>query len=302
MQQSEGGTRPHITEYMEKGYISTPVVEKPHVESKAKAGVTKTLEYAYDDYAVALIAKALNDDSNYDMLMKRTGNYKNLFDVSTGQMRGRLDNGEWVRPFDAEYPYYEYMYREANAWQSTFFAPHDTEGLVGLFANKEACERQLDTLFTKPWNPNHIARNVSSFIGQYCHGNQPDHSTPYVYYFVDKQEKAQRLLNQIMDTLYGMEESGNALCGMDDAGEMSAWYVFNAMGLYTYSPANPEYIVTVPLFDKVELQLNDTTCTISRKNQGEKITAITYDCKIMDGYFISHDQLKQGKELVIVTE
>lgn len=103
-------------------------VENPVTWTVCKAAVTKTLEYSYDDYAVALLADALGDKENRDMLMKRTSNYKNLFDPSTGLMRGRLENGEWITPFDDQYPYYEYMYREANAWQQAFFAPHDTEG------------------------------------------------------------------------------------------------------------------------------------------------------------------------------
>ena len=93
-------------------------------------------------------------------------------------MRGRLENGDWVTPFDPQYPYYEYMYREANARQSSFFAPHDTEGLIKLYPSKAAFEQKLDQLFTIPWNPKHIAMNINSFIGQYCHGNQPDHSFP----------------------------------------------------------------------------------------------------------------------------
>ena len=299
----EGGTRPHIAEYIEKGYISTPDIKDPEVETKAKAGVTKTLEYAYDDYAVALLAKELGDDKNYQLLMKRTGNYKKLFDPSTGLMRGRLENGQWVENFDPQYPYYEYMYREANAWQSTFFAPHDSEGLLALFESSDHFEKQLDMLFSIPWNKNHIARNVSSFIGQYCHGNQPDHSTPYMYYFIGKQEKSQKLLNRLMADFYGMDEYGLALCGMDDAGEMSSWYVFNAIGLYTYSPADAEYIVTVPIFDKVNIQLkDDITCTITKQNSGTKITKITCGNKKVDGYFISHDELMTGKTLNIITE
>src|SRR5690606_11959884 len=190
--------RPHLAEYIAKGYISTPHVENPHVETKAKAGVTKTLEYAYDDYAVALLAKELGDTATYETMMKRAGNFTNLFDSTTGLMRGRLENGAWVEPFDSEYPYYEYMYREANAWQSSFFAPHDTERLVSLYPNKEAFERQLDRLFSIPWNPKHIAWNINSFIGQYCHGNQPDHGFPYLYYWVGKPEKSQAILNEIM--------------------------------------------------------------------------------------------------------
>jgi predicted alpha-1,2-mannosidase len=292
--------RPYLAEYIAKGYISTPVVANPRVETKAKAGVTKTLEYAYDDYAVALLAKAMKDDKNYELMMKRSRNYTNVFDAATGLMRGRMAGGEWVTPFDPEYPYYEYIYREANAWQSSFFAPHDTEGLIKLYPSKDAFEQQLDKLFSIPWNPKHIAMNINSFIGQYCHGNQPDHSFPWLYYWVGKPEKSQAILNKIMQRFYGMD-GGLTLCGMDDAGEMSSWYVFAAIGLYPYSPADPDYIVSVPIFDEVKIKLGDQTFTIAKRNSGAKITEITYDNRKVDGYFISNDELAKGKQLVITT-
>ncbi len=299
----EGGTRPFIKEYMEKGYISDPMVEHPHVETKAKAGVTKTLEYAYDDYALAILAKELGDSAGYRMLMKRTGNYKNMFDPSAGLMRGRLENGEWVKNFNPQYPYYEYMYREANAWQSSFFAPHDTKGLIGLYKNEKEFENKLDSLFSIPWNGNYIARNVSSFIGQYCHGNQPDHSFPYLYYFVGKQEKSQALLNRIMERFYGMGEHGLALCGMDDAGEMSSWYVCCAMGLYPYSPADDDYLVSVPLFDRVDIQLDHGhSFSVLKSGSGTKIRQIALDKRKINGYFVSHKELTEGKELIISVE
>ena len=298
----EGGTRPHIAEYIEKGYISSPVVENPHVESKAKAGVTKTLEFAYDDYAVALLAKELGKEDDYKMLMERTANYKNLFDPSTGLMRGRLENGDWVSNFNPEYPYYEYMYREANAWQSSFFAPHDTKGLIGLYPSTEVFENKLDSLFSIPWNGNYIARNVSSFIGQYCHGNQPDHSFPYLYTFIGKQEKSQVVLDSIMNRFYGMGEHGLGLSGMDDAGEMSSWYVFAAMGFYPYSPADAEYLVSVPLFDAVELDFLDKNLIIQKENSGKKIEDITFNGTKIDGYIISDEMLKAGGKIIIKTE
>lgn len=299
----EGGTRPFIREYMDKGFISDPDIPNPVVETKGKAGVTKTLEYAYDDYSVALLAKELGDEPNYSMLMKRSQNYKNMFDPSTELMRGRLDDGEWVKNFNPQYPYYEYMYREANAWESSFFAPHDTEGLIGLYKSKADFEQHLDSLFTIPWNPNYIADNINSFIGQYCQGNQPDHGFAYLYYFVGKQEKSQAILNTIMSRFYGMGDDGLALSGMDDAGEMSSWYVFNAIGLYPYSPADPRYIVSVPLFDKTTFQLNEgKTLTILKKNSGERITSITYGGRKMDGYFVAHRDLETGQDLVITTK
>ncbi|RXH54092.1 GH92 family glycosyl hydrolase [Granulicella sibirica] len=299
----EGGTRPYIREYMDKGFISDPDVSNPIVETKGKAGVTKTLEYSYDDYSVALLAKELNDQPNYDMLMKRSQNYKHMFDPSTGLMRGRLDNGEWIKNFNPQYPYYEYMYREANAWESSFFAPHDTDGLIGLYKSKADFEQHLDSLFTIPWNPNYIAENINSFIGQYCQGNQPDHSFPFLYYFVGKPEKSQAILNIIMSRFYGMGEQGLALSGMDDAGEMSSWYVFTAIGLYPYSPADPRYIVSVPLFQKTTFRLNEgKTLTILKKNAGERITGITVGGKKVNGYFVDHSELEAGKELVIATQ
>lgn len=296
----EGG-RPHLMEYIAKGYISEMNIKNPKIETVAKAAVTKTLEYAYDDYAVALLAKELGDEENYNMLMKRTGNYKNLFDPSTELMKGRLENGEWVTPFDPEFPYYEYLYREANAWQSSFFAPHDTKGLINLYKSKDDFEKKVDSLFTIPWG-GYEAHNLSGFIGQYCHGNQPDHSFPFLYYFVDKQEKSQVILDSCLNHFYGMGKHQLALAGMDDAGEMSSWYVFNSIGLYTYSPADPSYIISVPLFDKVEFTFGDgTQFSISKKNSGKKITDITYGGKKVDGYFIPHSDLKKGKELVITT-
>lgn len=293
------GGRPYLDEYMERGWIAEKDTTNVPTQDEYKAAVTKTVEYAYDDYATALLARELGDDANYNLLMKRTSNYKNLFDSGTGFWRGRIDNGSWIEDFDPYYPYYAYMYREANAWQSLFFAPHDPEGMIALYPSKEAVEQKLDSLFTEPWR-GYEAHNMTGFIGNYCHGNQPDHSVPYTYYFIDKQEKAQCMLDSIMGHYYDMGADKLAYAGMDDAGEMSAWYVFNAIGLYTYSPADPEYIISVPLFDQVRFTLDDKTrFTIKKNGNGKKITKITYGGKELDGWFISHDQLKEGKELVI---
>jgi predicted alpha-1,2-mannosidase len=298
----EGGSRPYLREYVEKGYVSTPAISHPNVETKARAGVTKTLEYAYDDYAVALLAKALNDPTNYRLLMQRSHNYTNVFDPSVGLMRGRLANGDWVKPFNPQFPYYEYMYREANAWQSSFFAPQDTEGLIKLFPSPAAFEKQLDRLFSIPWNPDYIAMNINTFIGQYCHGNQPDHGFPYLYYFVGKPEKSQAILNEIMNRFYGMGPDGLTLCGMDDCGEMSSWYVFNAMGFYPYSPADPDYLVSVPLFDQVTLRLaGHKPFVIVKPNPGTAIREITDNGQKLDGYLLSDHAIKQGGTLVIKT-
>jgi len=296
--------RLYLDEYKERGWIAENDVKNPTTGTEvdeAKAAVTKTLEYAYDDYAVALLAKELGDTDNYNMLMQRSGNYKNVFDSTTGFMRGRLESGKWVEPFYLDYPYYVFMYREANAWQSTFFAPHDPEGLVRLYPDKNAFEQKLDSLFIVPWG-GYEAYNFTTFIGQYCHGNQPSHGVPYMYYFIGKQEKCQTVLDTIMNYYYNMGKEGLAYAGMDDSGGLSAWYVLNSIGLYTLSPADPEYIVTVPLFDKVVFSLGDTRFIISKRNNGRKITSITYDDQETDGFFISHNDLRRGRELVITTE
>ena len=296
------GGRPYLDEYIKQGWIAEKDTTNVPTWDEYKAAVTKTVEYAYDDYATALLAKELGDTNNYDLLMKRSQNYKNLFDPSTGFWRGRIADGSWIKDFDPYYPYYAYMYREANAWQSLFFAPHDPEGMLALYPSKEAVEQKLDSLFSEPWR-GYEAHNMTGFIGNYCHGNQPDHSVPYTYYFIDKQEKAQCMLDSIMNHYYDMGKDKLAYSGMDDAGEMSAWYVFNAIGLYTYSPADPEYIVTVPLFDKIKFSLGDgSSFTIAKEGNGRKITNISYDGKKIDGWFIPHSLLTQGKQLTITTE
>ncbi len=297
----ENPVRPHILAYIDKGYVPEQDLEHPVLQTVANAAVTKTLEYAYDDYSVALLAKALNDEENYEMLMKRTSNYKNVFDPSTGFMRGRLDNGEWIEKFDPTFVYYEYMYREANAWQSTFFAPHDPQGLIDLYPDRQAFEQKLDELFTTPFKGQE-ADNMSGFIGQYCHGNQPGHNIPWMYTFIDRQEKTQFYLDTIMNYYYDMGKEKLAYAGMDDAGEMSAWYVFTAMGIYPFSPADPEYIISVPLFDRVEFNLGDKVFTIIKKGTGRKIKNITYDNLPINDYFIPHSDLEKGRELIIETE
>ncbi len=299
----EGGTRPYISEYIQKGYISTPQIDSPNVETKAKAAVAKTLEYAFDDYAVAQLAKALHDTANYRIMMERSKNYKNVFDPSTRFMRGRLGNGGWVKNFNPQYPYYEYMYREANAWQVSFFAPQNMPGLVALYGGKKDFEAKLDSFFTMPWNPQYIARNVSGFIGQYCQGNQPDHEAPFSYYFVGKPEKSQKILDNIMQNFYGIGKEGLALSGMDDAGEMSAWYVFSAAGLYPFSSADTNYIVSVPVFDEVKWQANDEKPFIIKKSgNGRLMKTITVNGKNNNGYFVTYDLFKKGGAMEVQTK
>ena len=297
-----GGTRPYLTEYIQKGYVPTTEVANPEVETQGSAGVSKTLEYAYDDYAVAQLAQALHDTANYRVLMARSQNYRNVFDPGTRFMRGRLADGTWVKPFNPEYPYYEYMYREANAWQVSFFAPHDMPGLVALYGGAQPFEAKLDSLFTVPWNPSYMARNVSGFIGQYCHGNQPDHETPFSYYFVGKPAKSQRRLDEIMAKFYGMGPSGYGYAGMDDAGEMSAWYVFSAAGLYPLSAADARYIVTAPVFDEVRWQVaGNKVLTVRKPAPGRNLRAIKVNGASQAGYFVPYALFRSGGEIEVIT-
>jgi predicted alpha-1,2-mannosidase len=297
------GARPFLKEYSEKGYISDPDVANPEVETKGSAGVSKTLEYAYDDYSLAQMAKKLGDTVNYKILMARSKNYKNMFDPTTRFMRGRLQNGDWIKNFNPQYPYYEYMYREANAWQVSFFAPHDMKGLIELYGGSEGFESKLDSFFTVPWNPTYIARNIESFIGQYCHGNQPDHEAPFAYTFIGKPEKSQKILDKIMNTFYGIGADKLALCGMDDAGEMSAWYVFSALGLYPYSATDPEYIVSVPLFDEIKWKTPaGRLITINKPGKGRDLKSIKVNGDKLNGYFVQHELFKSGGTIDLETK
>lgn len=293
------GGRTYGDEYFEKGWISDKDTTDLPYYREFKAGVQKTLEYSYDDYATAQIAKVLGDRDSYELLMKRSQNYRNVWDPSTGFYRGRIDDGSWYADFDPYYPYFQHMWREANAWNVLFYPPHDPEGVISLFPSRKAAEEKLDSLFTEPWRGYEL-ENMTGFIGQYCHGNQPGHNIPWAYYFLGKQEKSQHYLNLIMDRYYDMGAEHLAYAGMDDAGEMSAWYTLTAMGIYTYSPADPEYIVSVPLFDEVDFKLtNGKTFVIRRHGEGEKITRITVGGKKLNGWFLQDADMRAGKALDI---
>lgn len=299
----EGGTRPHIKEYMELGYISEPRIDDPNTESKGKAGVSKTLEFAYDDYSLSLLAEEMDDPEHQKDLLARSKNYKNVFDRKTNFMRGRLANGDWVEPFNPEYPYYEYMYREANAWQVSFFATHDMPGLIDQYGGEEKFEEKLDSLFTYKWNPDYIARNISGFMGQYSQGNQPGHEAPFSYYFIGKPEKSQAVIDNLLANYYGIGEEGLALSGMDDAGEMSSWYVFNALGLYPFSPSDPEYLVTVPIFDTITWNLKDNkTLKLIKDGESRDLKDIYVNGARTNGFFIDHSLFDKGGEVLIKTE
>lgn len=299
------GGRPFLQEYIDRGWIAEKDTTDVPTENEYKAAVTKTVEYAYDDYAVSLLAKAMHDKDNAKLLRKRSENYKNLFDPSTGFWRGKIEDGSWIEDFDPYYPYYAYQFREANGWQSLFFAPHDPEGMVKLYPSPEAVDQKLDSLFSEPWR-GYEAWNFTGFLGNYCHGNQPDHSVPFTYYFIDRQPKSQDILDKLLHDYYGMGAEGLAYAGMDDAGEMSSWYVLCALGLYTYSPADPQYLVSVPLFKESHWKLGDgTEWNIYRDDEsgdqrGKTIRSIRLGKQELKGYFVSHEDLQKYHDLHIV--
>ena len=295
------GGRPYLDEYLKNGWIAEKDTTHVPFYDEYKAAVTKTIEYAYDDYATALVARQLGDKANERMLLKRSMNYKNVFDPSTGFYRGRIADGSFIEEFDPYYAYFAYQFREANAWQSLFYAPHDPQGVVKLYGSKKKVEQKLDSLFSEPWRGYEV-ENLTGFIGNYCHGNQPGHSQPYMYYFVGRQDKCQAVLDSIMNHYYDMGADHLALAGMDDAGEMSSWFVFNAIGLYTYSPADPEYLVTVPLFNTVDFTLaNGKKLQVRREGTGRKISRITFNGKSIQGWWLRDKMLKGGGTLKVIT-
>lgn len=296
------GPRPHNGAYLKLGYVPELPIAHPVTETVSTAGTTKTLEYAYSDYAIARLAAALDDSATFKKMMARSKNYQNVFDLQSELMRGRLADGSWVRPFDPGYPYYEFMYREANAWQASFFVPQDTKGLIALYKSPADFELKLDSLFSIPWG-GYAKDNLSCFLGQFCMGNQPDFGYPYLYYFVNKPEKSQAILTKLLSDYFGMGPEGLAMPGMDDYGSLTGWYVFNAMGIYPYSPADPSYMVSVPVFDKIEMQIGEgQSFTIQKVGKGKNIDSLRLDGKPVKDWQISYDAMRQRKTLEIFTK
>ncbi len=304
-----GGPRGNNTFYNEHGYVPTPygITDEELLLPPAggSAGVTKTLEYSYDDYSIALLAKKLGKTDDYKKFYQRGQNYRNVYHFDSNFMRGKWENGEWATPFKPDYPWYGYMYRETTGWQSTFYVPHDVQGLIDIMGGKDRYIAKLDSLFVVPWNPDHIARNTCCFIGQYSHGNQPAHQAPFMYNYAGAPWKTQRIVRKILDVMYNVGDNGLALPGMDDAGEMSSWYVFSAMGFYPVAPSTPNYVVASPVFDKVTIHLPDylyggSDFTIVANNASPD--NIYIDSSKLNGRkntksWFSHDEFKNGSTI-----
>lgn len=234
--------------YLEYGYI-------PY--DKVRESVSRTLEYAYNDWCVAQFAKALGKTGDYELFLKRAANYKNIIDTLTGFARPKDSKGEWLTPFDPKFVGHgdERHYTEANAWQYTWFVPHDVQGLIGLEGGREKFVSKLDSLFETSSDVRSTVSDVTGLIGQYAHGNEPSHHTIYLYNYAGSPWKTQELVRKVMDELY--HDGPDGLCGNEDMGQMSAWYVLSSMGFYPVAPGQNVYVIGSPLFKNVTLNLGD---------------------------------------------
>ncbi|WP_420480318.1 GH92 family glycosyl hydrolase [Lacimicrobium alkaliphilum] len=278
--------------YREYGYIPSEL----EVEA-----VSKTLEYAFDDWAIAQLAKALGKDDEYDYFMGRSQSYRTLFDASTGFMRGKDKQGDWVTPFNPVYVEHRNTdYTEANAWQYTFFVPHEVEGLIELFGSEQNFIAKLDELFTTSSEmEGDVSPDISGLIGQYAHGNEPVHHVAYLYAFTDQKWKGEARIKEIRDTMYQAQPDG--LAGNDDVGQMSAWYVFSALGFYPVNPVGGDYILGTPQFDEVLIQLgNGNSLRVRKENdRGDNYVDKVYlNGQPLEAQSISHSQLLKGGELL----
>ena len=219
------------------------------------ANVTKTLEYAYDDWCIAMVAKKMGKEQDYREWIKRGGYWRNLFDASTKFSRPKYANGSWVPGFD---PFNDHTngkecYTEGNAWHYTFFVPHDVDGLLQAFGSREKFIEKLDSFFSSPYPKGNYLAGMGGIIGQYAHGNQPSHHIPYLYSYLGMPEKTEEILHHIMTNFYSNQPDG--ITGNEDTGGMSSWFVFNAMGFYPVNPCGGEYLLGTPLAETSDLSL-----------------------------------------------
>lgn len=280
--------------YTKYGYFPTDLTEAESVSS--------TLESVYDDYAAADMAKRMGKEEEAAYFAKRADYYKNLFDPSTKFMRPKKADGTWKSPFNpSQVGHSESIggdYTEGNAWQYTWHVQHNVPGLIALFGGEEAFLQKLDSVFTVKLETTQA--DVTGLIGQYAHGNEPSHHVAYLYTLAGRPERTQELIRQIFDTQYLPKPNG--LCGNDDCGQMSAWYMFSAMGFYPVNPVSGEYVFGAPQFPKFTLHLADgKTFTILAEGLSEEhkyIDSITLNGKPYTKNYITHEDILKGGTLV----
>lgn len=299
------GPRGYLAEYMKQGWISDLVpdhdLSPPYADGKA--GVATTLEYAWDDHALADVARRLGKKDDAELFMRRAANYRHLFDPSVGFFRGKTDDGKWISPFDPGEPYYNFMMKEASGWSTLWLVPHDVQGLINLFGGRDAFNAKLDAFFSTPYTAKGICRDCTGLIGQYVQGNQPDQQAAYLYAWSGQPWKTQALVRRILAELYGSDASGYGFPGMDDQGSTSSWYVLSAMGFYPVDPSTPDYILGSPIFDRVRLRMgNGKMFEVVAKNNSAKnlyIQSATLDGKPWNKPWFSHADIANGGTLVL---
>jgi predicted alpha-1,2-mannosidase len=280
--------------YIQYGYVP---------QDKHGWSVTMTLEYAFDDWCIAQVAKKLNQISDYNLFMQRAQSYKVLFDSSTGFMRAKDSNGKFIEPFDpllSEHGF-DGQYIEGTAWQHSFFVPHDVEGLAKLYGGKENLVKKLDDLFMAPseLHGENTSADVSGLIGQYAHGNEPSHHIIYMYTALGHPQKTAKWVKVVTDSMYKTGPDG--LTGNDDCGQMSAWYIWSALGMYPMNPSAGQYVFGLPLIKNASITLPNkkilTIQTIENKSTklSEKYVSSVYlnNRKLTNGY-ITHQEILEG--------
>ncbi len=266
--------------------------------------IANALEYAYSDWCIAQFAKALGKDKEAEEFMAKANLYKNYFDAETGFMRGKLRDGSWRTPFDPRASNHRADdYCEGNAWQWSWYVPHDVKGLVQLHGSEKKFSEKLDSLFTESseLTGEQISGDITGLIGQYAHGNEPSHHITHLYNYVGQSWKTQKLVDEILTTLYFNDPNG--IAGNEDCGQMSAWYILNSMGLYSIAPASCEYSFARPLFDEVSIKLPEgkTLSIVTENNSAENmyIQSVTVDGKAWNSPIIDYTTLMAGPQIVI---
>ncbi len=261
--------------------------------------VSKTLEYAYDDWCIAKFASKYGSSADQLYYLKRAQAYKNLLDVKTGFMRPRK-NGNWVSPFDPREV--NNNFTEANSWQYSFYMPQDISGYMEMIGGQKKLEQKLDDLFTAPQQTTgRDQSDITGLIGQYAHGNEPSHHIAYLYNFANRPDKTQEMIHRIMNEMY--HDAPDGLAGNEDCGQMSAWYVLSALGIYQVTPGTTDLILGTPLFPSATIHLeNGKTFTIKANNVSDAnfyIQSATLNNKSYDRSWLSYFDIVKGGSLVL---
>lgn len=283
-----------LEDYMKLNYVP---------DDKSHSSVSKTLEYAYNDWCIAQIANSVNDSKTKAEFLKRSENYKNVYDANIGYMRPKLANGTFRKEFDPMDTHGQ-GFIEGNAWNYGLYVPQDIDNMVKMMGGKERFTQHLDSLFTMQIADKYIEHHEDitrdGIIGNYVHGNEPGHHIPYLYNWTGHPEKTQARVRMIMNTMYSPIVDG--LCGNDDAGQMSAWYIFSSLGFYPVTPGSPYYALGSPLIKDAVINLeNGKTLHIKVKNQGKKnvyVKNVTVNGKKITNNLISHFDIVNGGEII----